>query len=248
MLGLLGVMLRLLIRLKVIVVSMGLGAAIAFALSARQESRVWGLDAADMGRKLPGDDLVGEPDHVETRSLVIDALPTSIWPLLTRLGYGRGGWYSYPILDRAWRPIGPTSWSPAMAAGSPTEVLAEGDIVPTDPDGGFIARIVDAERALVLYLDEVALRERLERQASEGSDQARKVLDDLDEMPSFAASWAFVLEPEPGGRTRLIERARLRMDLSGGQRRALPLMGLGLFAFMRRQMIGIKRRVEAGAG
>jgi hypothetical protein len=248
MLGLLGLVFRLLIRLKVIVVSMGLGAAIAFALSARQESRIWGLDAADVGRELPGDDLVETPDHVETRSLVIEALPATIWPLLTRLGYGRGGWYSYPILDRAWRPMGPSSWSPALAAGSPVDDLAEGDIVPTDPDGGFVARVVDVERALVLYLDDVVLRERLERQATEGSEQAREVLDDLDKMPAFGVSWAFVLEPEPGGRTRLIERMRLRMDVSGGQRRALPLMGLALFAFMRRQMIGIKRRVETGAG
>ena len=47
---------------------------------------------------------------------------------------------------------------------------------------------------------------------------------------------------------RFIERVRLHMDVSGGQKRALPLMGLGLFAFVRRQMLGIKSRAEAGAG
>jgi hypothetical protein len=248
MLRLLGLLVRLVIRLKVIVVSMGVGAAIAYGLSARQASRTWGLDAADVGRELPGDGLVDEPDHVETRSLVIDALPASIWPLLMRLGYGRGGWYSYPVLDRAWRPIGPPSRRAGATAGTPDGDLAEGDIVPTDPDGGLVARVVEAERALVLYLDDATLRERLERQAAEGSDQARQVLDDLDEMPSFGLSWAFVLEPEPGGRTRLVERVRLRMEVGGAQRRALPFMGLGLFAVMRRQMIGIKQRVENAAG
>ena len=248
MLGLLGFLFRLLIRLKVIVISVIVGAAIAFGLTARQESRTWGLDPGDVSRRLPGDDLVDDPDRVETRSLVIEALPATLWPLLTRLGYGRAGWYSYPILDRAWRQFGPTSWSPAKAAGSGTEVLAEGDIVPTDPDGGFVARVVDPEHALVLYLDEAVIRDRLASQAAEGSSQARKMLDDVDDMPAFAISWAFVLEPEPGGRTRLVERVRLSMDVSRGQKRALPIMGLGLFAFMRRQMLGIKRRAESGAG
>lgn len=252
MLGLLGFLLRLLIRLKVIVVSMAVGAAIAFALSARQESRVWGLDAADVGRELPGDDLVDAPDHVETRSLVIDALPATVWPLLVKMGYGRAGWYSYPVLDRAWQQLGPMAMrggsTGATSTASAPATLAEGDLVPTHPGGGLVARVVEPDRALVLFLDAAALREQVEQEAEDGSREARQMLDQMDDMPAFAVSWAFVLEPEPGGRTRLIERVRLGMDVSGGQKRALPILGLGLFAVLRRQMLGIKRRVETGAG
>jgi hypothetical protein len=261
MLGVLGFLVRLVIRLKVIVISVTVGAAIAFALQARQESRTWGIDAVDRTRRLPGDDLVTAPDHVETRSLVIEALPATVWALIVKMGYGRAGWYSYPILDRAWRPMGPSSWSgtatrggaassggAAPSGGATPETLAEGDVVPTDPDGGLVARVVEPEHALVLYLDDAALRDRFEQRAAEGSEQARDMLDQLDEMPAFAVSWAFVLEPEPGGRTRLVERMRLQMNVSAGQKRALPIMGLTLFAFIRRQMLGIKRRAEAGAG
>jgi hypothetical protein len=249
MLGLLGFLVRLIIRLKVIVLSVTAGAAIAFALQARQESRTWGIDAVDRARLLPGDDLVTAPDHVETRSLVIEALPATVWALIVKMGHGRAGWYSYPILDRAWRPMGPSPWSGAakLVAASPG-TLAEGDIVPTDPDGGLVARIVEPDHALVLYLDDAALRDRFEQRAAEGSEQARDMLEQIDEMPAFAVSWAFVLEPEPGGRTRLVERMRLQMNVRAAQKRALPIMGLSLFAFIRRQMLGIKRRAEAAAG
>jgi hypothetical protein len=247
MLRSIGSLIRMVIRLKVIVISMAVGAGIAFGLSTRQESRTWGLEAADQARGLPGDDLVPAADHVETRSLVIDALPATIWPLLVTMGYGRNGWYSYPFLDRAWRPMAAPRRGGASKART-VETLVEGDRVPTHPDGGLVARVVEPDRALVLFIDDAELRDQVEEEAAEGSKEAREALESMGEMPAFAVSWAFVLEPEPGGRTRLIERVRLHLDVSGGQKRALPFMGLGLFAFMRRQMLGIKRRAEAGEG
>ena len=67
-------------------------------------------------------------------------------------------------------------------------------------------------------------------------------------MPPFRLSWAFTLVPEDGGNTRLIERVRLDIDLKDAQRRGLPMAGLGLFALLRSQMEGIKRRAEGPAG
>ena len=59
----------------------------------------------------------------------------------------------------------------------------------------------------------------------------------------FAASWAFVLEPVEGGRTRLIERFRVRFGAGGPQFRVIgPIMGFGVFVMMRRQMLGIRDR------
>jgi hypothetical protein len=248
MLRLVGFLVRTIIRLKVIAVSVALGMGLAYGLQARAESRTWGLDPRDRERELPGDDLVAAPDHVETRSLVVDALPGSVWPLLMNMGYGRGGWYSYPILDRAWRTMGPPSRAATTRGTPPSETLAEGDLVPTQPGGGLVARVVDPERALVLFLDQEVLRGQFEQQVGDGSDEASEMLEKMGDMPAFGVSWAFVLEPESGGRTRLIERVRLHVDVSGGQKKAMPFIGLGLFAGIRRQMLGIKRRVETGAG
>jgi hypothetical protein len=248
MLRLLRFLFGAIVRLKVVLLSVLAGAGIAYGLQVRQASQTWGLDAADQARDLPGDDLVSAPDHVDTRSIIIEALPATVWSLLVRMGYGRAGWYSYPFLDRAWRPMGPpVGWVEGAASPAP-EALAEGDVVPTHPDGGLVARVVEPEHALVLYLDDAVLRDQVERQAAEGSETARKSLRQLDGMPAFGISWAFVVEPEPGGRTRLVERMRLQVDASGSQKRALPLAGLTLFAFIRQQMVGIKRRAEAGAG
>src|SRR3954466_11213703 len=59
----------------------------------------------------------------------------------------------------------------------------------------------------------------------------------------FSASWAFLLEPLDGGRTRLIERFRVRFGTGGPQFRIIgPMMAFGVFVMMRRQMIGIRDR------
>jgi hypothetical protein len=68
----------------------------------------------------------------------------------------------------------------------------------------------------------------------------------MPSMPAFAASWAFVLEPLDGGiRTRLVERLRLRAP-SGqkGMDVFMPAFGFGVFVMVRKQMLGIRDRVE----
>ena len=68
-------------------------------------------------------------------------------------------------------------------------------------------------------------------------------------MPNdFAASWVFVLEPLDGGRTRLIERFRLRVGAAGPSFRiAGPVIGFGRLRDAPRQMLGIKERAERTA-
>jgi len=75
-LWMLRLLVKLVFRLKVVILSMAAGVAIAYGLQAREQSRSWGLLPGDADRELPGDDLVAQPDHVETRSLVIEARPS----------------------------------------------------------------------------------------------------------------------------------------------------------------------------
>ena len=64
----------------------------------------------------------------------------------------------------------------------------------------------------------------------------------------FSASWAFVLEPMPGGRTRLIERFRVWYGESGfGSHVVMPVVGFGVFVMLQKQMVGIKARAERTA-
>jgi hypothetical protein len=235
-----------LIKVKVTVVGVVLGGLLAAGwLRLRREHAMWGLVPADIERVLPGDDLVPDADIVETRSLDIAAPPSAVWPWLVQMGYGRAGWYSYDQLDMR----GPS----ARTIVPELQGLAEGDLVPTHPGGGFVARIVDPPHALVLYLDAQLVREQLAHAARRG-ERATALPERLDvvgalgdvTMPDFRASWAFVLDANSDAGTHLIERFRARTGEAGLPRRlGMPFMGYGVFAMTRRQMLGIKARAEA---
>jgi hypothetical protein len=248
MFRMLGWGIRLLIKVRLLTMAFGLGLLSAYALGLRRAAQSWGLVAGAEGRTFPGDDLVSDADAVETRSLEIHAPPEQVWLLLMRLGYGRGGWYSARLLDWAWSPVERDWWAgPEPEADVPAE-LSVGDLVPTGPTLGLEVRAVDAAAALVLYLDDASARTQLQAAIADGRMPAAGAGVDPD-MPPYAVSWAFVLEAAPGDGTRLIERVRVRFDdLSGGQRRLLPVLQLGLFALLRSQLEGIKARSEQAAG
>jgi len=68
---------------------------------ARPRMLNWGASSAEMIKPLPGDDLVLNPTKTQTRAITINASPDEIWPWLVQIGYQRGGWYSYDILEAA---------------------------------------------------------------------------------------------------------------------------------------------------
>jgi hypothetical protein len=228
--------------LKRIVVGSAIAAAgwAAYAATMRWY-RTWGIDPAEVGKALPGDELVPEPTACDTRGLTIDAPPEAVWSWLVQMGYGRGGWYSYDAVDM-------------KGASSATimpehQSLAVGDLVPTDPGGGFVVKVLEPERALVLYIDPEVLARRKAAtmpvaEATPGLAASGRFLETAL-PPQFTAAWAFVLEPLEGGRTRLLERFRIRLDGASASSRFLgPLLDLGLFVMTQRQMLGIRARAE----
>ena len=68
-------------------------------------------------------------------------------------------------------------------------------------------------------------------------------------MPEFKASWTFVLEPiDDGAHTRLVERLRAWTPKPNPLHKvALPMFGVGVFLMTRKQLLGIKERVERPA-
>ena len=53
---------------------------------------------------MPGDDLVEGAQFIATRAITIDASPADVWPWLQQVGFRRGGFYSYDLLDNLGRP------------------------------------------------------------------------------------------------------------------------------------------------
>ncbi|MGN6253177.1 MAG: hypothetical protein ACTHNS_15340 [Marmoricola sp.] len=91
--------------------------------------------AAEVGRRLPGDDVVPDPDVVMDRAFTLAASPGDVWPWLMQLGKDRAGWYLprrverfVPPARRALRRIDPAF-----------QELGEGDVIPDygGPDATF---------------------------------------------------------------------------------------------------------------
>ena len=232
-------------RLFVIGAAAASAAAAYGFVQARTAFRGWGIDPAEGAKHLPGDELVAAPEAIDTRGIDIDAPPAEVWPWLVQMGYGRAGWYSYDELDMD-RPS-------ADRIVPELQHIEVGDVLPTHPGGGFEVRSVEPEAALVLYADRALVNAQAEA-APEGLETAatnvRAAGAYLDaSMPGeFQASWAFVLEPLPGSRTRLIERFRGHMEPPEGRPAPPAIAGkallFGLFVMVRRQMLGIRDRAE----
>ncbi len=61
----------------------------------------WGAGAEEIEAALPGDGLVAVGTPRTTRAITIDAPRHTVWSWLVQIGEGRGGFYSYDILERA---------------------------------------------------------------------------------------------------------------------------------------------------
>lgn len=224
------------------------GAAVGF-VKARAEFRAWGTDPLERGRSLPGDDLVPDAEAIDTRGIDIAAAPGEVWPWLVQMGFGRGGWYSYDQLDMN---------RPSVDRIVPElQNLAVGDVMPTHPGGGFEVRILEPGHALVLYADRELMNTQAEK-SPEGLEDAPANLKatgvylENTLRGDFQASWAFVVEPNDKGGTRLVERFRGRMPLPEnapaavrmGPRVAGNVLVFSLFVMVRRQLLGIRDRAE----
>lgn len=177
--------------------------------------RNWGAAPHERGRWLPGDELVPAPYAQRTKALTIRAPAARIWPWLLQLGQERGGFYSYTWLENL---LGCRIRN-ADRIVPEWQTLAPGDLVrmyPRDRQGPPPYEVAAAapERTLVL-----------------GHRRA--------DLPGWADSWQFVLEPLDPGRTRLLLRAR-NIDLG-------PLwvaLEPGFSLMERGMLLGLRARAE----
>ena len=196
--------------------------------------------------------MVPDPMAIETRGITIDAPPERVWPWLVQMGFGKAGWYSYDRLDQR--------GSSADGIVDAWQTLAVGDIVPTHPGGGFLVEEIDPGHALVLRSDTELVTSQAEAWAKRAAAERAAAPARPSRAPAglaassailgatpqqFAASWAFVIEPLDGGRTRLIERFRVWFgESSRASRFATQIVGFGVFVMLQKQMVGIKTRAE----
>jgi hypothetical protein len=184
---------------------------------------------------LPGDELVALPNWAATRAETINAPVREVWSWIVQMGYGRGGYYGdFPW----WRDPDRHRGIRASANTILPEYqhLTVGDVLLDGPNcservGAWRVRLLDPERALVLYTSRTPLSGR------ETSYLLRPP------RAYFACSWAFVLVPVGDEVTRLLVRSRVDLQ-PGWLHRFAGVIRAGDTVMQRAMLAGIKRRAE----
>ncbi len=66
----------------------------------RRTILTWGATSAEAAARLPGDELLEDPDGTSTRAITIDAPASAVWPWLAQMGPSpRGGVYTYDWIE-----------------------------------------------------------------------------------------------------------------------------------------------------
>jgi proline iminopeptidase len=182
-------------------------------------------------KPLPGDALIAHPKAAVTYAITIDASPRAVWPWLVQMGCRRGGWYSHDMLDNGGTPSA-THIVPEL------QHIAVGDILPARPEGneGFRVLAIDEPRSLVLG-----------GVVDPGFEY--ELPDGVAKPDGFwRSTWAFVLEPLPEDRTRLLVRSRVDFapdDLA--TRFGTRVLGLVHHFMEGEQLRNLKSRAESSA-
>ncbi|MHB1414955.1 MAG: hypothetical protein ACYC1C_06850 [Chloroflexota bacterium] len=211
-----------------VIATVAAGAAVAgtYMLALRPIATKWGATDDEIERPLPGDDMVPNPKVTLNHAVTIYAPRDKVWPWLTQLGTGRGGWYSYDFIDNAGTPS-------ADRILSEYQDLKPGDAIPMTTDGKIAMPVVEVEPNRLLVLGGWM--------NPETGEEADPSVAQTGEY--FAGSWTFVLDELGSNATRLLVRARL--DWSP-RRRNMFFYGLepGAFVMDRKMLLGIKERAE----
>ena len=130
----------------------GLAAGLALAVGAGYSSwarrwyLTWGATAQEVTARLPGDELLGDPDLQSTRAISIGAPSGAVWPWPVQMGSGRGGAYTYDWIENLFG----LDMHSADRILPQFQQLTVGDVLPLGPNGpGMRVEICEPGRALV---------------------------------------------------------------------------------------------------
>lgn len=210
-------------------ISVGLCATIAVAESGLiYLGRTYGSTPDERVMRLPGDDIITDPKVQTDHAVTIEAPPSSVWPWLVQMGWGRGGWYTARWVDRLLFPANGPSANRIIPELQDIEV---GTFIPDGPPEtkcGLHVVELDPERTLVLRSNShlpVGWRERA----------------------TLDWTWTFVLRPvDNGQRTRYHFRSRWVTDpwwfTASGWLGIVPAD----FVMSQDMLRGVKKRAENG--
>ena len=172
----------------------------------------WGASDDERSDRLPGDELLVDPPVSATRSISLLAEPDEVFGWLAQMGFGRAGWYSYDLVDNLGRRSA-TELRPSW------QVAAAGDRVPGGPIAFDVTHLARPEHLVLAVLDQRFVGHRVD----------------------FTLAYRLRPLAGPAGGTRLVSRARIRVDGPLG-RPLTAAIGLGDGIMVRRQLLGLAER------
>jgi hypothetical protein len=185
----------------------------------------WGATGSEAGMLLPGDNLIPQPESVQTMAVTISAPPAQVWPWLVQMGVDRAGLYSYTWVENGLLRLGVTN---ADRIHPEWQDLKVGDTVAFTPagyPGGRMGpRVAELESCRHLILD-----------SSPGAPAG-----------TVTGTWQFALHDAHDGGTRLLLRTRTGPGRPAVLRFVDFLLQPGYLVMGRAMLLGIKQRAERG--
>ena len=194
----------------------GTAKLLAYILVLRPWQLRWGATAAEQQDALPGDELLGHADLSATRALTVRAPTGVVWPWVAQQGQGRGGFYSYDLLENL---VGCDIHSATQVIPA-LQHLDVGDKIRLAPEVALEVAAVDPGRALILR----------------GAVQMGRI------APPYDFTWAFVLRPEDGC-TRFLVRERYAYKKRWAPLLVEPVAVVS-FVMSQKMLRGIRARAE----
>ena len=165
-------------RRRYVATVIAVGAAAAYVLAVRSWQLRWGAIGEERAATLAGDDLIANPDLLATRAITVHAAAEQVWPWIAQLGQGRGGFYSYDVLEN----LVSCDIHSAEQIVPVWQDITVGDQVRLHPEVGLAVAALERGRSLVL----------------------RGGVPIGNTSPPYDFTWAFVLQEQPDGTTRLL--------------------------------------------
>ena len=192
----------------------------------------WGATAREVERELPGDELVLHPRWGYTHAVTIQAEPAGVWPWIVQIGQGRGGFYTYELLENL---VG-CNIQNVDSVKADLQALKVGDGIKLHPEAPPLpVAAVEPGEMLLLH--------------SQMDPRTGGQLDSISGDPEKAVNttWLFFVEPCAGGATRLITRGLYAYESSLLNNIFMGRFFLEPISFVmeRKMLLTIKRLVES---
>lgn len=204
----------------------GAGIAAFYGFWIRPRLMHWGATDEEVAGPYPGAELVPGGQRSSTMAVTIAARPQQVWPWLVQMGWDRGGWYSWDLLDNAGR-------ASAREVHPEWQDLAVGDQLQYSGLGrvadAFRVRVLEPNHFLGLY---------------GYTDLRGRWLDpDAPRPPAYTeALWGFLLNELPDGRTRLVIGGYQAFRPRWVERFVIPWFFILLVWPMQARMMAVLRR------